>query len=60
MVKKKEIKKNKEVFVWECECGHREHVLDSPDECQKCLKLDSFMRLPHELSMEEDIAEDLE
>lgn len=40
--------------VWECACGHREHMHQAPEECVQCGQLDSFMKLPEELVAEEE------
>ena len=40
------MKFNKEVFVWECRCGNTELSGEPPEECMKCWRLNSFVRLP--------------
>jgi len=36
-------------IMWECECGNIEHGDETPDECSKCHKVDSFTQLPEEI-----------
>jgi len=36
-------------YVWECECGHTEYGSDAPEECIKCYKIESFVKLPEEI-----------
>jgi len=55
---KKSIKQ--EIKIWECECGHRENSSECPDECQKCLQLDSFSQLPHELVLESSLTPEVD
>ena len=41
-------------YVWECECGHIEYGDIAPDECPKCHRIDSFVKLPEEIVDERD------
>ncbi|MBI2452601.1 hypothetical protein HYV50_06030 [Candidatus Pacearchaeota archaeon] len=41
-------------FMWECACGQLEHGEDSPEECMKCGKINSFVKLPEELIEERE------
>lgn len=43
-----------EEFAWECECGHVEYSNVIPNECPKCLAIDSFTQLPEELMNERE------
>ena len=43
-----------EEFAWECECGNIEYSNVIPDECSKCLAIDSFTQLPEELMNERE------
>ena len=36
-------------FMWECSCGHVEYSEEAPEECVKCGKLDSFIKMPEEI-----------
>ena len=47
-------------LVWECSCGNIFRGEESPEECEKCSSLDSFMQLPEEIikSREEDMVEE--
>ena len=36
-------------MIWECECGNIEYDPIPPEECPKCLRIDSFTNLPEEL-----------
>ena len=39
-------------FMWECECKHIEYGENPPEECPKCHKIDSFIKLPEEIVKE--------
>ena len=41
-------------FMWECECGHVERGEESPEECFKCGKMDSFTKLPEVIANERE------
>ena len=36
-------------FTWECACGHTETGETAPEECSKCFRVDSFIKLPEEI-----------
>lgn len=36
-------------FMWECECGNIEYGETPPEECKKCHRLNSFIKLPEEI-----------
>lgn len=36
-------------MMWECECGNIEYNPTPPEECPKCLRIDSFTNLPEEI-----------
>jgi hypothetical protein len=39
--------------MWECECGNIEYGEDTPpEECKKCFKLNSFVKIPDEIAAE--------
>lgn len=46
-------------FRWECECGHTAYGEEAPEECPKCNKIDSFIKLPEEI-VDERIGDELE
>ncbi len=48
-------------FMWECECGHIEYDESAVEECKKCSRLESFMKVPKSIveEMEEDMAEEI-
>ncbi|MEM3112806.1 MAG: hypothetical protein QXI33_00070 [Candidatus Pacearchaeota archaeon] len=43
----------KKFSSWECECGFRYDGKEAPDECPECQRIDSFMKIPDELMVEE-------
>ncbi len=48
-------------FMWECSCGHVEYGDEEPEECEKCGKLNSFIKMPEEIveeRMKEEASED--
>lgn len=54
------VKKEVKNLIWECSCGYREPSSESPDECPKCLSLDSFSELPEEFALEESLLGEVE
>jgi len=49
-------------YVWECECGHTEYGNNASEECKKCGRINSFVKLPEEIidEREQDNIEKLE
>jgi hypothetical protein len=41
-------------FMWECECGKTIRGEKSPEECNKCGRIDSFVQLPEEIVEERE------
>ncbi len=41
-------------FMWECECGHIEYKNTAPNECPKCGKIKSFVKVPEEIADERE------
>lgn len=41
-------------FMWECKCGNTIYGEESPEECDKCFRLDSFVQLPEEIVAERE------
>ena len=39
-------------FMWECECGETIEGEKPPQECPKCFKIDSFLKVPEEIAEE--------
>lgn len=35
-------------MMWECECGHIDYGEVPPQDCQKCLRIDSFSKVPED------------
>ena len=50
----KPIKIKKTGFMWECICGNIVYGDKTPFECKKCLKIDNFTQVPHELVEERE------
>lgn len=46
-------------FMWECSCGNVVYGDEEPEECEKCGKLDSFIKMPEEI-VEERLKESAE
>lgn len=46
-------------FMWECSCGNVVYADEEPEECEKCGKLDSFIKMPEEI-VEERMKEEAE
>ena len=44
-------------FMWECSCGNAAYGENAPEECEKCHKIDNFIKLPEEI--EKEIEKDL-
>ena len=47
-------------FMWECSCGNTVYGETPPEECDKCNKIDSFIKLPEEIikEREQDLKEE--
>ena len=43
-------------LAWECTCGHIEYEKFPPEDCQKCLRVGEFAKLPED-ELEEREAE---
>lgn len=41
-------------FMWECSCGNMAYGETPPEECSKCNKIDSFIKLPEEIVKERE------
>lgn len=41
-------------FTWECVCGNVEYGEEEPEECMKCYKLASFIKVPEEVIAERE------
>jgi len=46
-------------YSWECECGFRHGGNEAPEECPECQRIDSFIKVPNELLIDEEIDEEL-
>jgi len=47
-------------FIWKCECGNIEHDEEVIEECTKCSRLDSFVKIPKDVAVDisnEDVDE---
>ncbi len=47
-------------FMWECSCGNIVYGETPPEECDKCNKIDNFIKLPEEIikEREQDLKEE--
>lgn len=36
-------------IAWECSCGEVVYAEESPEECDKCGNLDSYLKMPEEI-----------
>ena len=50
--------KKKTGFAWECGCGNIEYSEEIPEECEKCLEIGSFIKIPEDL-LEEKLEENI-
>ena len=41
-------KKQKSKIAWQCQCGHIEYADIIPEDCQKCFRIDSFLKVPED------------
>lgn len=41
-------------YMWQCQCTHITYGEEAPEECIKCGRMDSFIRLPEELAAERE------
>jgi len=48
----------KQLFAWQCKCGHVEHSKDLPEDCPKCLRVGKFAE-PSEDALDSALANEL-
>ena len=41
-------------FLWQCKCGHMEYLNEPPEDCQKCLRVGKFVRIPEDMIEEKE------